>query len=93
MTSLLIKHLDDALHLRLKASAAAHRRSFEEESRELLRSAVARQEAPARENLVTLAARLFGKAGGADFDLPPRAAAPGSNSPDFFGSEHDLPDR
>ena len=60
VASLLIRDLDAVLHMRLKASAAAHRRSLEEEARALLRTAVARQEAPARENLVTLARRLFG---------------------------------
>jgi plasmid stability protein len=43
VTSLLIRHVDDVLHMRLKASAAAHRCSLEEEARELLRAAVARQ--------------------------------------------------
>ena len=89
MASVLIRHVDDALHTRLKASAAAHRRSLEEEARELLRAAVARQDAPPRENLVTLARRLFGSAGGADLDIPPRGAAPDSNAPDFSGPEHD----
>ena len=49
MASVLIRHVDEALHARLKASAAAHRRSLEEETRELLRAAVARQKAPPRE--------------------------------------------
>ena len=48
MASLLIRHVDDALHARLKERAAAHHRSLEEEARELLRTAVARQEASSR---------------------------------------------
>ena len=60
MTSILIRNVDETLHARLKARAAAHRRSLEDEIKELLRGAAARQEAPARENLATLALRLFG---------------------------------
>jgi plasmid stability protein len=93
MASVLIRHVDEALHSRLKASAAAHRRSLEEEARELLRAAVARQDVPPGENLVTLARRLFGPAGGADLDIPPRGAAPEGPPPDFSDSEHDLPAR
>ena len=93
MASVPIRHVDEALHTRLKASAAAHRRSLEEEARELLRAAVARQEVPPRDNLVTLARRLFGPAGGADLDIPPRGAAPASSPPEFSGPEHDLPAR
>ena len=89
MTSLLIRHVDEALHARLKASAAAHRRSLEEEARELLRGAVARQDAPPRENLATLARRLFGPTGGVDLDIPPRGAAPERSPPNFSGPEHD----
>jgi plasmid stability protein len=90
MASVLIRHVDDVLHARLKASAAAHRRSLEEEARELLRAAVARQDAPPRENLVTLARRLFGPDCGADLDIPPRGAAPGRSPPDFSGAERDF---
>jgi len=92
MASVLIRHVDAALHARLKASALAHRRSLEEEARELLRTAIARQEAPPRENLVALAARLFGSAGGADLDIPPRGAAPEREPPDFSGPEYDPRD-
>jgi antitoxin FitA len=63
MASLLIRHVDEALHKRLKASAAAHNRSLEDEARELLRVAVAPQDTTPRENLATLARRLFGPEG------------------------------
>src|SRR5437868_8353745 len=46
MASVLIRNVDETLHARLKAQAAAHRRSLEEEARELLRAAVARQAMP-----------------------------------------------
>jgi len=68
---------------RLKARAAAHHRSLEEEARELLRAAVSRQDASTRENLGALARRLFGPEHGAGLDIPPRGSAPGSIPPDF----------
>jgi plasmid stability protein len=91
MASVLIRNVDATLHARLKARAAAHRRSLEEEARELLRAGVARQEAPPRENLAVLAQRLFGPDHGVDIDLPPRGAAPASLPPDFSSAEHDPP--
>ena len=89
MASVLIRHVDDALHKRLKASAAAHRRSLEEEARELLRAAVARQEAPARQSLTSLARELFGPLAGADLDIPKRGSAPASSPPDFDRPDDD----
>ena len=91
MASVLIRNVDATLHARLKACAAAHRRSLEEEARELLRVAVARQEAPPRENLAALAQRLFGPGHGVDLDIPPRGAAPGSGPPDFSDAAYDPP--
>lgn len=76
MASLLIRNIDEALHARLKARAAEHRRSLEEEARELLRTAVALHETTSQENLVDLAQRLFGPEHGIDLDIPPRGAAP-----------------
>ena len=93
MASVLIRNVDDALHARLKASAAAHRRSLEEEARELLRAAVARQLVPPRENLVALASRLFGREHGVDLDIPPRGSARRRDPPDFSGPEYDPPKR
>ena len=90
MASVLIRHVDEALHTRLKASAAAHRRSLEEEARELLRAAVARQEAPPRANLANLAQQLFGPSAGVDIDLPERGRAPVSIPPDFTGPDYDA---
>ncbi len=91
MPSVLIRHVDGALHERLKASAAAHRRSLEEEARELLRAAVARAEEPPRENLAALAQRLFGSAHGADIELPSRGTGLERRVPDFSGAEYDPP--
>jgi plasmid stability protein len=89
VASLLIRDVDAVLHTRLKASAAAHRRSLEEEARELLRTAVARQEAPPKESLVGLAKRLFGREHGVELDIPPRGMAPRSVPPDFSGTDDD----
>ncbi len=83
MASVLIRNVDDALHQRLKTSARAHRRSLEEEVRELLRIAVAHQDAPPKESLSALAKRLFGQEHGVDLDLPPRGAAPRRSPPDW----------
>jgi plasmid stability protein len=71
MTSLLIRNVDTALHAALKARAAKHHRSLEEEARELLRVALARPETEPGENLVELAQRLFGPEHGVDLDIPP----------------------
>lgn len=92
MPSLLIPDLDNALHARLREAAARHRRSLEEEARELLRVAVARQEAPEQqETLTDIARRLFGPEGGVDLDLPPRESAPSRPPLDFSGPEWDRP--
>jgi plasmid stability protein len=93
MASVLIRNVDEILHARLKARATAHHRSLEEEARELLRAAVARQEAPARENIAALARRLFGPEHGADLNLPPRGSAPESIPPDFSSPEYERSSR
>lgn len=81
--SILIRDVDDALHKRLKASAASHRRSLEEEARALLRAAVAQREGRSRENLADIAQRLFGVEHGGDLDLPRRGRPPRSTPPDL----------
>jgi plasmid stability protein len=90
VAGLLIRHVDVALHQRLKARAAAHRRSLEEEVRALLRAAVAGGEAPRREGLAALARRLFGPEGGAELAVPPRGGAERA-VPDFAGTTFDPP--
>ena len=84
MATLLIRNVDPALHARLKARAAAHHRSLEEEARTLLRTGLARSEPEARpENLVTLATRLFGPEHGVELELPPRDRSQDRPPPDF----------
>jgi plasmid stability protein len=82
MPDLLIPDIEPELYSLLAASAAAHRRSLEEEARDLLRD-VARQHAPGRENLVAVARRLFGPEHGVELEIPPRGSAPERRSPDF----------
>lgn len=86
MASLLIRNVDATLHARLKASAASHRRSLEEEVRALLRAGLARHETAAKPDLIALARRLFGESQGIALDLPDRAEARDREPPDF-GSE------
>ena len=89
MPSLLIRNVDAALHTRLKEHAAAHHRSLEEEVRELLRLAVAKQAAAPRENIVDIATRLFGPKHGLELPIPPRGRAQARKPPDFSGPEFD----
>ncbi len=89
MPSLLIRDVDPALHARLKARAALHRRSLEEEVRESLRQSVAEPERRRPENIVDVARRLFGPDNGVDLDLPLRNAERERPPVDFSGPEYD----
>jgi plasmid stability protein len=46
MATLVIRHVEDAVHSRLKELAASHGRSMEEEARTILRETVAGLELP-----------------------------------------------
>jgi antitoxin FitA len=84
MVSLLIRDVDPALHARLMERAAAHHRSLEDEVRTLLRTGLAREDlTPRPENLVALAARLFGSDNGAELDIPARNRVADRPPPDF----------
>ena len=85
MASLLIRNVDEALRDQLKARARRHRRSLEEEARELLRAAIAR-DASGGETLPAIAKRLFGAERGIDLDLPPRGQET-ERTPIGFGSD------
>ncbi len=89
MATLLIRKIDDALHARLKERAGRRGRSLEEEARELLRSAVAREDATATKPLGDLARRLFEPLGGVELDLPAREFARDRPSPDFSAPDYD----
>jgi len=89
MASLLIRKIDDALHARLKDSAARRGRSLEQEARELLRVAVARENSGPAEPLGDLARRLFQPLGGVELELNPRERQPERPSPDFSTTDYD----
>jgi plasmid stability protein len=84
MASLLIRNVDEALRDQLKARARRHRRSLEEEARELLRAAMAR-DAGGGENLTAIAERLFGAERGIDLLLASRGTE--QDRPPLFGGE------
>jgi antitoxin FitA len=90
LASLLIRNVDDALRAQLKVRARAHRRSVEEEARETLRMAVARDASTsASTNLMDIARGIFGPERGIELDLPPRSADASRPPPDFSGSDYD----
>lgn len=69
MASLSVRQLDELTYSGLRARAARHGVSMEEEARRILRAAVAPPE-----RLADLAQELFGAENGVDLDLPPREA-------------------
>ena len=71
MASITIRNLDDKTKDRLRVRAAHRRRSMEDEARNILREALARDSAtPA--NLASAIAGRFKPLGGADLELPVR---------------------
>jgi plasmid stability protein len=91
MASLLIRKLDDTLHARLKARALQHGHSLEEEVRETLRLALAR-DASVQEpiSLMRIARQVFGHERGIDPRLPARSLDPDRVPPDLNGSRQDT---
>lgn len=77
----MVEDADEALHLRLQASAAAHSRSVGDEARKLLREVVAQRREP--EHLVDWALCLFGPEHGFDLDITPRGSGPFRPPPNF----------
>lgn len=67
MASLRIRQLDDDIYERLRARAAQHGVSMEEEARQILTQAVSPPE-----RLGALFLKIFGPENGADVELPPR---------------------
>lgn len=88
MATLLSRKIDAPLHARLKERAARQGRSLEEQARELLRLAVAREEAAPAEPLGDLARRLFEPLGGVDLDVPKRSLDPERLAPDFSSEDY-----
>jgi plasmid stability protein len=71
MASITIRKLDDQTKARLRVRAAHHRRSMEEEARNILRAALAEDAATPR-NLADAIHRRFRPLGGIDLRLPAR---------------------
>lgn len=69
--SITIRQLDATLKRKLKARAASHGRSMEEEAREILRTALATDAGSSRQ-LVDGIRRRFAAAGFVDLELPAR---------------------
>lgn len=71
MASIIIRGLEDSIKERLRARAAKHRRSMEEEAREILKSSLAGK-MPAEPNLATSIRRRFADLGGIEVPEVPR---------------------
>ena len=83
MASLTIRNLDERTKARLRVRAAHHRRSMEEEARQILRAALTEEAKPAGD-LVERMRRRFAPLGGLDIELPkrePMRAPPGLGRP------------
>jgi antitoxin FitA len=79
LASLTIRKLDPAVKERLRARAAQHGRSMEEEARHILAESCGPAARP--ESLPDLALGLFGPESGVDLDPSPRQ--PGREPPSF----------
>ncbi|OLP54648.1 plasmid stabilization protein [Rhizobium rhizosphaerae] len=71
MASMTIRNIDETLKQRLRLRAATHGRSMEDEARDILRSALAAGEKPARNLAETVRVRLT-NVGGVHLELPAR---------------------
>jgi plasmid stability protein len=85
MATLVIRNVDAAVHTRLKARAAAHGRSMEEEARVILRQSLVTAPVDAAQTLGQAMRAIFEPLGG--LDLPPIPPAPSREPPDFSGPE------
>jgi plasmid stability protein len=80
MASITIRNLDEAVKRKLRLRAAQRNRSMEEEARDILRTVLAQEPAPA-ENLADAIRRRVEPFGGFEMQLPPRG--PVREPPDF----------
>ncbi len=71
MASMIIRQLDDTLMQRLRVRAAMHGRSLENEARDILRTALARDETSAQPLIESIRARVA-PLGGVDLEIPTR---------------------
>lgn len=89
MATLVIRNVEDELHTRLKAQAAAHSRSMEEEARLLLRQGLAALPNETPQNFGQAMRAIFEPLGG--FEFPEVPHEPPREPPDFSGPEWDPP--
>lgn len=85
MATLVIHDIEDGLHARLKARAAAQGRSMEEEARMILHKNLAAEPVAADADWVDAIRALFEPLGG--LDLPEIGRDPPRDPPDFSGPE------
>lgn len=71
MASITIRNLEETLKERLRVRAARHGRSMEDETREILKSALA-DGRRSETNLADILRRRFADVGGVDLELPVR---------------------
>ncbi|HET7404104.1 MAG TPA: plasmid stabilization protein [Usitatibacter sp.] len=71
MASIIIRNLDERTKDQLRIRAARHKRSMEEEARNILRSALDQEVAPAGSLADAIRAR-FQPTGGVDLEIPAR---------------------
>lgn len=71
MASITIRNLDEATKDRLRLRAAQHKRSMEDEARNILRAALV-TETDLRRNFAESIAARFRPVGGVDLEVPPR---------------------
>ena len=71
MASITVRNLDDGIKRRLRIRAAENGRSMEQEARDILKTALDEEAAPAR-NLGTAIHELFKPFGGVELEIPAR---------------------
>jgi plasmid stability protein len=89
MATLLIRNIEDSLHIRLKADAAAHGRSMEEEVRCILRERFLLGAGSPGADWVDAIRALFEPLGG--LELPDIDRPPPRDPPDFSGPDWNPP--
>ena len=80
MASITIRKLDESLKRKLRVRAAQRNHSMEDEARDILRTALAREPAT-KDNLFDAIRRRIEPLGGVDLEIPPRG--PMREPPDF----------
>jgi antitoxin FitA len=87
VATLVIRNVEEAVHARLKALAASHGRSMEEEARFILRQGVAATPLETPQSFGQAMRAIFEPLGGVE--LPELSREPPREPPDFSGPEWD----